>query len=166
MGEHPARLFDNVKEKKMLHTPVYDVRSRAFCGPTAMSAVTGQPISIIRGVLQSFRGPKSNGHNRAIMGVGNDEMLAAMAVLGWRVVDQMRHPKASEFRGWYNPPKLRDFLDYVQMNEGAFIVNVTGHYIAASETEVCDTYTALPIPIAKWKRSLGRHVKNWWKFEN
>src|SRR5690349_5614946 len=48
--------------RKMLHTPNYDVRTRAFCGPTAISAVTGEPISRIREIARGFRGPKSNGH--------------------------------------------------------------------------------------------------------
>ena len=29
----------------MLHTPIYDVRGMPYCGPTAIAAVTGEPIS-------------------------------------------------------------------------------------------------------------------------
>jgi hypothetical protein len=101
------------------------------------------------------------------MGLSNKDMLAAMDALGWRVVEKMQGVDYRlPVRERRKPLRLREFFDYAQMHEGTFIVNVTRHYIAVSEGEVCDTYTQLPIPITRWKRSLGRHVQNWWKFDN
>jgi hypothetical protein len=165
-----AGLFENlIRRMKVLHTPYYDVRTRAFCGPTAISAVTGLPISQIRDAIRSAGGKKLTADGRAhpIMGVSNADLLAAMEALGWRVVDKMqgvdyRLPAKERMK----PYRLREFFDYAQMHEGPFIVNVTGHYIAVSEGEVCDTYTKLPIPLVRWKRGLNRHVKHWWKFDN
>lgn len=146
----------------MLHTPNYDVRTRAFCGPTAMSAVTGQPISLIRDVLRSFRGTKSNGHARAIMGVGNKELLAAMSMLGWRVIDESGDTDNRD-----NPMdvyRLGNFLDDHQ-DRGPYIVCVTGHYYAVGGGEICDTHLMLPLPVGRFRRGRQRWVKRWWKFK-
>lgn len=152
----------------MLHTPRYDVRTRSFCGPTAMSAVTGLAISEIRDAIRQVSGKieTADGKAHPIMGVSPTHLVDAMELLGWPVAEKMpeidyRLPVKERMKVY----TLRKFLDYVQMHEGSFIVNVTGHYIAASEGEVCDTYTQLPIPIPKWKRGRGRWVQNWWRFE-
>jgi hypothetical protein len=154
----------------MLNTPNYDVRTSPYCGPTAISAVTGEPISRIRELAQNYRGPKSNGHARAIMGMSNKELLSVMAQLGWRVVQSSGdtdnrncHPM-DVFR-------LDDFLDAVQLgkhggdSDGPYIVNVTGHYYAVGWGEICDNNFKLPMPIHKFKRGRRRWVKQWWKFE-
>jgi hypothetical protein len=152
----------------MLHTPNYDVRTRAFCGPTAISAVTGEPISVIRDVIRSVGNYAERGTpgRRAspIKGVSTKDLLAAMEKLGWKVVDKMpgvdyRLPPAERMK----PYRFASFLDE-HGHDGPFIVNVTGHYYAVSHGEVCDTFTCLPKDIAKFKRGWKRWVKHWWKF--
>jgi hypothetical protein len=148
----------------MLHTPNYDVRSRAFCGPTAIAAVTGEPISHIRDVIRSFVGPKSNGHARAIMGLSNRLLLATMSKLGWRVIN--RSGDADNRSNRRDVFRFGDFLDYVQMHEheGPYIVNVTGHYYAVDADEICDTDLKIPIEIHRFKHGRQRWVQRWWQF--
>src|SRR5580658_4888108 len=150
----------------MLYTPKYrgNGNAREYCGPTAMAAVTGAPMDDIRDAIRQARGPearRSDGGHMPIIGVSNKELLEAMELLGWGVVETML---STDYEGPtpHTKLRLRDFLDMVQMREGSYIVNVTGHYIAASEGEVCDTYTKLPIAIPRWKRGMGRWVQNWW----
>lgn len=147
-----------------LHTPVYDVRTGAFCGPTAISAVTGLRISVIREALRQASGKleTANGSAHPVMGVANSDLVKAMELLGWRVTWAVR----TDNKDAATPDKYRwdDFLEDHAAG-GPFIVNVTGHYIAVSHGEVCDTFTKLPIPAARWKRGRKRWVKGWWKFE-
>lgn len=140
----------------MLHTPYYDVRS-SYCGPTAISAVTGERVSLIKELIRMHSG------KRRVVGVSNNALLATMASLGWRVA----WGEATENRscGRQDVYRLGDFLDD-HGQRGPFIVNVTGHYIAVGNGEVCDTFTKLPMEIARWRKSrAGRWVQRWWQFE-
>jgi hypothetical protein len=55
----------------MLNTPEKDVQTRAMCGPTAMAAVTGLPVSVIRDTVRTVTGKKlrSDGSAHPVMGV-------------------------------------------------------------------------------------------------
>jgi hypothetical protein len=144
----------------MLHTPIYDVRGMPYCGPTAIAAITGEPISIIRDIIRSQKGTKRNGHAMPVMGITNKVMIKTMATLGWQVI---AHTDCSTGKRIVH---LDDFLELVQMGcaTGPHIVNVTGHYYAVDEDEICDTYLRLPLEIHRFKRGRGRWVKHWWKF--
>jgi hypothetical protein len=59
-------------------------------------------------------------------------------------------------------------------DDGPFIVNVTGHYVAISNGEFCDPYVKRPKAFAeafegKWyggrKRKGSVGVQKWWRFE-
>jgi hypothetical protein len=155
-------LFEIV-EMTMLHTPNYDVRGRAFCGPTAMSAVTGLPISEIREMIRDVWGKtKSNGHAMPVMGLDNASLLASMRRFGWEVADTADCENGPDERR--NRFRLGDFLD-AKGDDGPFIVNVTGHYYAVSQGEICDTFSCLPKEIVRFRKGRARWVKRWWKFE-
>lgn len=147
----------------MLHTPNYDVRGRAFCGPTAMAAVTGMPISQIREIIREVWGTtKSNGAAMPVMGLDNASLLTSMLRLGWKVAETADcENDVGQRRDRF---RLGDFLD-ANGNGGPFIVNVTGHYYAVSQGEICDTFTCLPKDIARFKKGRYRWVKRWWRFE-
>jgi hypothetical protein len=70
----------------MLHTPIYDVRGMPYCGPTAIAAVTGEPISIIRDIIREQVGTKKNGHAKPNIGVSREVLLKTMHMLGWHVI--------------------------------------------------------------------------------
>jgi len=144
----------------MLHTPIYDVRGMPYCGPTAIAAVTGEPVSIIRDIIRAQVGPKRNGHARAVMSVSNKIMLTTMNTLGWHVISCYIRQDTKLLR-------LGDFLDGIQMNEqkGPYIVMVTGHYYAVDQDEVCDTFTRIPLEVHRFKRGRARWVKRWWQFQ-
>jgi hypothetical protein len=148
-----------------LHTPNYDIRGGAYCGPTAIAAITGQPISVIREVIRTQIGTKANGHAMPVMGVSNKDLLATMATLGWRVIAESGDAENESNRR--DIFRFGDFLDYVQMHEhaGPYIVNVTGHYYAVDSDEICDTHLQIPIEIHRFKRGRRRWVKRWWQFE-
>ena len=75
-----------------LFTPNYNTGSSRFCGPTAIMAVTGEPGSVVRDAIRQSRGDirSRSGAHMPVMGVNNDDLLAAMRLLGWTVVQALR----------------------------------------------------------------------------
>jgi hypothetical protein len=140
----------------MLHPPTYDVRTRAYCGPTAMAAVTGEPISMIRDAIRKARGKakKSNGAAMPIMGVSEKDLIEAMSILGWKAVES--DP--------FDICPLDDFLNHRGNDDGPFIVCGPQHCYAVSHGEICDTDTYFPKDIAQFKPDRNDWVERWWKF--
>jgi Protein of unknown function (DUF3102) len=154
--------FAPVKITSPLVTPVYDVgRSRAFCGPTAMSAVTGEPISVVRDAVRQASGKihKSDGSAWPVMGMHNADLVAAMRLLGWRVAEEWHEPEGGK-------PYTLDSFAKDRGHDGPFIVAVTGHYVAISQGEFCDTITELPKDLSvDVPNRPGAWVRSWWRFE-
>lgn len=171
----------------MLYTPKRNAGSSRYCGPTAIMAVTGLPGSDVVDAIRQVRGDIRNaaGAREGIMGVSNEDLLAAMGLLGWMVVESWQAPKGdAAFRldpkgQWFGSrgerksrlPNLR-FSKFATEHGvgGPFIVNVTGHYMAVSQGEVwCAATTSLPRDISKFLAGRSRYrnawVKNWWRFD-
>jgi hypothetical protein len=91
-----------------------------------------------------------------VMGLSNKDMLAAMKLLGWEVEAMADCVNEGSRR---DVLRLGDFLD-AKSNDGPFIVNVTGHYYAVSQGEICDTFICLPKDIARFKKGRSRWVRN------
>jgi hypothetical protein len=153
-----------------LFTPHNDTKSRGFCGPTAIAAVTGEPISVVRDAVRHASGriKTADGKAHPVMGLYNKDLLAAMELLGWHVTEEWSKP-AGESR--YT---LAAFAQEYG-NDGPFIVNVTDHYTAISHGLLCDPFTKVPVDLfggildtgwfggRKHKGATG--VKKWWRFE-
>lgn len=131
----------------------------AYCGPTAMSAVTGERISVIRDAVRYVSGRVETADGRAypVTGVSNEDLVDAMQLLGWEVI-------ASETGNHRRDVcTLGDFLDEYG-DDGPFIVCVTGHYYAVSHGEICDTAICFPKEITQLNRGRAQWVRGWWKF--
>jgi hypothetical protein len=156
-----------------LHVPHRNSGSSRYCGPTAIMAITSLPGSDIRAAINQARDFKTDaaGNQFRVTGVSNADLVAAMAVLGWNVVEEwsgpsrkIEHVKVDDPKGnWFDgkggrfrferrrpdsfqkPPRFADFLRE-HGARGPFIVNVTGHYIAVSHGELCDAVAA-PVPL-------------------
>jgi hypothetical protein len=124
-----------------------------------MSAVTGERISVIHDAIRhvSGRWETANGCAYPVTGVSHDDLVNAMQLLNWEVIaSEIENNRRDIFR-------LGDFLDEYG-DDGPFIVEVTGHYYAASHGEICDTALRLPTKITLFKRGRARWVWRWWKF--
>lgn len=167
----------------MLHTPHRDTGSSRYCGPTAIMAVTGLRGSEVRDAIRQFRGDirSAAGTHMPVMGMSNTDLIGAMDLLGWHVVEQWEAPSAklklvsTGVDGHYKRPdgfKPLPFATFLADRgaDGPFIVNVTGHYMAVSHGEVCDAAsTVLPTDIERYlKRGKFGYrqswVRKWWKF--
>lgn len=177
---------------RQLYTPHVNTGSSRFCGPTAIMAVTGLPGSDVRDAIRQARGNimSRGGTHMPVAGLSNKDLLAAMAILGYGVVEKWESPDA-ELRlvddpkgDWhlanggrgrlarpegFKPYKFSTFLAE-RGTDGPFIVNVTGHYMAVSGGEVCDAYdTGLPKDIERYltrgkPKYRNAWVWKWWKF--
>jgi hypothetical protein len=135
-----------------------------------MAAVTGEPVSVIRGAIRQAAGKIStaNGSAWPVMGVSNENLIKAMKLLGWHITAEWND---TAIEGHYT----LDQFAKDHGNDGPFIVNVTGHYVAISHGEICDPFTCLPKDLfggvleRGWyggrKRKGSTWVRRWWKFE-
>lgn len=117
-----------------LRDVVNDTKSRAFCGPMAVAAITGEPISRVRDAFRLVRYGDGWIHYKrapAIMGTRAQEVERVLRLFGyvgsWRVVDDQ--------------PTLAAWLEARGGIERThpLIVQVTGHWIALCGWEFCDT---------------------------
>lgn len=159
----------------MLHTPIYRGAASEYCGPTAIAAVTGVSLRDVRETIYQARGShflKSNGDRMPIIGMANTDLIATMALLGWHAVEEMFNPvpiMATGYRGHGAPRLYPTLLQFAEAHgaRGPFIVEVTGHYIAVSHGELCDTRFRIPadLKMAVTRRGMpGRWVRHWWRF--
>lgn len=176
-----------------LHTPNQNSGSSRYCGPTAIMAVTGCLGSDVRDAVRQARGDirDATGAHMPVMGMSNTDLLGAMAILGWAVAEQWEAPEGKlklvdDPNGdWIGPTGVRRsykrpagfkpaiFSDFLRDrgNGGPFIVNVTGHYMAVSDGEVCDAYeNFLPREIERYltrgkPKYRNAWVWKWWRFE-
>lgn len=175
-----------------LFTPRYDEPSGHYCGPTAICAVTGLPLSEVKAAIRQASGKITDaaGRSHRVSGVANKDLLGAMWLLGWRVVETQEYPRGrleidrsaekqngsfGKFKrpdGWQ--PYTFDAFLRERGSDGPFIVNVTGHYLAVGWGEIIDAINPLGVEIEKYlarkwrKGKRGRyqhaHVQRWWKF--
>jgi hypothetical protein len=165
LRDERLRQIDDLKRQGVListtlYTPHNDTGTTAYCGPTAMAAITGEPISVTKDAIRRARGKIAKAN---VTGMNYEELPAAMELLGWYVVEQ------------WSSNGVRYTLDAFAKDhgrDGPFIVNIPTHFAAISEGEFCDTFTKQPCDLFGgvldqqcWVKRLGSTwVKNWWRF--
>jgi hypothetical protein len=151
-----------------LHTPRHDIQTPTSCGPIAMAAVTGEPISVIHNAIYRASNYKVNPAN----GITDRICLAAMELLGWSVFE-VGWTAVEEWNGYGEGYTLDAFAE-AHGSRGPFIVMLTKHCVAISGGEFCDTSMELPCDLFEaldqsgWRcnRIGSTWVHNWYRFEN
>jgi hypothetical protein len=71
-----------------------DVTTKLWCGPAAISAVTGEPVSKIMGIMRDLSG------RRTIKGVGYGLLQRTLAQLGWEAatIHRFNYRRVEQFR--------------------------------------------------------------------
>jgi hypothetical protein len=119
-----------------LRDVVNDTRSRAFCGPTAVSAIAGAPVSLVRDAYRLVRyGPRWVEKPRApsITGTTYYETEKVLRLLGF----------AASWQPVAGSPTFGAFLETRSggVRTHPCAVFVTGHVVAVSGWQFCDTHT-------------------------
>jgi hypothetical protein len=146
-----------------LHPIKHDLPGTLWCGPAALSAVTGEPTSRIHDIIKKIRGD-----NKPVKGVRNSELVKTAFVLGyalepmfdyleeWGKLPYCGRPPLSRFK-----PTLARFvrLNRKELARFPMIVNVTGHYVVVSGRTFLDNNVGAAVPLKKAPRRRCRVKK-------
>lgn len=139
-----------------MFVPVIDVKHTPYCGPTAVAALTGVPLSRIEKMLRrSRKGFKDRlGRKRQIKGTHSWEIKRVLKGLGCKIT-QVPDPERTFGR----------FVRDTAHINATFLVNVTGHYMVTRKGLFCDnSHLAGPVPIDGYHRAL-RRVQHAWRID-
>lgn len=119
-----------------LHDVVNDTKSRAFCGPTAVAAITGEPVSRVRDAFRLVRhGAGWTEYDRApsITGTRDYEVQRVLRLFGY----------VGSWRRIAGQPTLAAWLEGRTGVERTHpcVVHITGHWVAVSGWVFCDTFS-------------------------
>jgi hypothetical protein len=147
-----------------------DIKSTLWCGPAALSATTGVPVSKIIEVAKQLSGREQ------ISGMSNWLMERVADALGYRLytihtyykeyIHQSRKIGQYTVYGYYTSDSKPTLAQYARKHqkefaEHAVIVNVTGHYVALYGRRFCDSHTKVPVFLSKSPRRRSRVSRVW-----
>lgn len=133
----------------------------AFCGPTALAAATGLPISKVEDTILAFRkraekSGRTTPRERKMRGARvksmyGHEVIPVCRALGFAV---SRVGEGGTFR------RLAEIMQQGTVT-GPVVVLVTGHYIALSRWQFVDNRHTSPTPHEKYSSPRDRVVCAW-----
>lgn len=131
----------------------HDLKTALWCGPAAISAVTGAPTSQIVALAKKFTG------RQVIKGMNVYTLRQVLNALGYRTEEAYSALRAWTFeRG----SDLRDptLAKWTRENREKFsrlpcIVMTTSHYVTVKGRSFIDNHTKKPVPLSKapWRRA-------------
>lgn len=136
-----------------LFAPIVDAGHVPYCGPTAIAALTGVPVSRIEKMIRRCRRGgyrDSAGRKIAIKGSYPWEVIKVLKRLGCKVT-AMKDPESTFGRFC---------ADTAHIN-AAFLVRVTGHFMAAFKGTFCDTSNLEPVPVDGYNKAARRVIQAW-----
>lgn len=148
----------------------HDLPGILWCGPAALSAVTGRPTSEIHAAIKAVRHSE-----RAVRGVSKNTLEKAAVLLGVCLVKIFDAYDPANYYGHhygrpYVHPKGPTLAKFLRRNQGvvrneAVIIVVTGHYVVVSGNTFVDNQVDAPTTL---KNAPGRRrrVKYAWKVVN
>lgn len=133
---------------------LFEVRGRAYCGPTAIAAVTGHPVEYVEFLIKS----RTSGLTE-VKGVSILQLWDAVSTLGWTCT------KLGTRRPNRNPYTIKDFVE--EHASGPYILLAPDHYLAYSHGFLVDTEVMYPQKLTYWrnKRREDMSVEGWWKLK-
>ena len=125
---------------------------RLYCGPAAICAITGLDYEReVRPAINRAKGPARR-ENTGVMGVRHEEMVRALAMLGWQCAEI---PALAPTR-W----TLRQTIHTVMPAPGCIVlVGVSHHYVTVQDNVVVDNHRITQLEFHPTRR---RHVRRAW----
>lgn len=129
-----------------LHAIQHDLKTTLWCGPAALSAVTGKSTSHVHEAIRQSMNPAYR--HKPIKGVSNTILVRAAELLGCEVIAHFSF--VNELRLNYGrigfnpkPPTLAKFCrDHRELlRSEILIINITGHYVTVSGRSFIDNHT-------------------------
>lgn len=114
-----------------LKAVVNDTRAHAWCGPTVVAAITGKPISTVKGVIKVIRQ-----NDKAVRGTDDFDVCQALKVFGYTSDLRTNYKKGER-------PTLAAWLRgrTAEQRKQTIIVHVTGHWVVVRGNTFIDTFT-------------------------
>ncbi len=112
----------------------------AFCGPTVLSAITGQPVGAIEDIIRHDRDLPA-GAKPVVKGTHAEEVAATLARFGYRmdlVASFLDRDRKERPTVWSWMQKRRNAWSYYIL---AIHRGRQGHWILIKGVMLCDTYT-------------------------
>jgi hypothetical protein len=131
----------------------HDIKTALWCGPAAISAVTGRPTSEIMALARHFTGKKT------VKGLSVRALRQVLNALGYRT-DEIFSAGLEFCAG--NPNWKPTLAKWTKENAKAFsklpcVVLVSNHYVTVKGRQLVDTFTPgfEPVPLKKapWRRA-------------
>ena len=145
----------------MLRTVTHDADRRMWCGPTAISAVTGAPTSKVFALADADRQARidkgtwsimGRSRSRSVKGMAHGELVNVLRALGHRVTLLVSNTTGERV-------PLGDFIRQHHRSDTAYIVAVRGHYLAVSGFMVVDSHSGgWPVWCYDRKRAMRQRV--------
>lgn len=135
-------------------------KPKVWCGPGALSALTGAPVRTTTELLSRMTGEPYE----KLSGVYDDAMEVALWELGYRMcANPQGNARIDACATRRRPYTLAEFLTERSIPErvSMVLIEVTGHYITAHLSWACDNWTMHPVPIEEFPKP-RRWVRNSW----
>lgn len=127
-------------------------KHKVYCGPHALSVISGKKVSEIYVLIKYVR----EGRKEGIRGMYNWEMTECLGFLSWRM-------KTCQ---WGSTYLLQDFAWKFKDTETSFLVFTDGHVTAYSEFYISDPSVDFPILAPFYISRYGNpSVRGWIEFE-
>ena len=140
----------------LLHPVKHDLKSTLWCGPAALSAISGRPTSEIHGILKQVRNS-----DRPIKGIYNRELKAAAERLGYRL-EPVFQWCAGAPASWKRPTLAKFVRENRQELGLPVVVQVTGHYVVVHKQTFMDNFCPEGVRLKRAPHRRCR-VKNAWR---
>lgn len=134
----------------MIYKIQHTNKSKLWCGPAAVAAITGHTTDEIHRVMRQVSG------RTRIAGVDTSTLMGAMSKLGYRLTKQVSGDSLS-LAQWLSQNRAL----YAKM---PFIVRLTSHYVVVCGRRFVDSHTKTPVALtdAPFRRA---RVQRAWTFE-
>jgi hypothetical protein len=119
-----------------------------WCGPSALSIITGKPYSTTLELLKEGRSPGYKGNGPLVKGTGSWEMRRALNKLGYRVMEMSLEPDQT-FAAWTRERPASEVKHMV-------LLVVGNHWVVVQGRKACCGIVKKPTFIRSMRKRRGR----------
>jgi hypothetical protein len=133
-----------MKKEAKLHELVRGKGGRCWCGPAALSIITGRDYDDVRFTLRAVS------HRKRIMGVSVREMKEAFVAMGYEVEDADRYLS-------FERPTLAQWYRRTKPEPGkVYLLTLTNHYVVISGRKIADNLNPGSVFFGKYAKKRQR----------
>lgn len=137
--------------------------SNSFCGPAALSLLTGKHVDKCVEEIHIFRNVYYGFRRHAVRGMTNQEMRSVLARMGFSINPVFHAQIASNFRG---STTIVGVMRWLKRQPGwnpkkKYLINVTGHYVVMKGIKLFDNKNPNGVFFGKYNHRRIRVRQAW-----